>query len=339
MRHYFLIVIIFVMSACAPSAVPVESTPTPQSAPKITPQQKIAPTQAPERTATTAPPAPTRAIASTPTRAATLALYDAHLHQVVSLAQPALIANLKQYGVEGALLLGAHDTDAADAPFDKANASFLMNFVGLPTDARTKKGLFTDQTAALIEQELNKSGARGIGEISLRLTTNPNLGNAYPADGPVALAIYDLAAKHKVPVTVHVNSTFSAELERGADHNKSAIIIWAHVGDGQPAQVGDVLRKHANLYADLSGRNPYMQRGYAIADQQLTNADGSLKSDWKSLLEEFADRILFGTDISSDRYPDLNLLFTYYRSVLAQITPDAAEKIANKNVKRILGVK
>ncbi|MBI1743738.1 amidohydrolase family protein [Candidatus Acetothermia bacterium] len=266
-------------------------------------------------------------------------LFDVHLHQTSSLSLSDLIKVVQKAGLSRAVLLGppATDTNVVLAA-ETQNPNFVFPF-GYPTDPQTNRQVLNGDTVRLIEQQLDSKARRGIGEISLRHMSGPNVpGNNYPADGPVALQIYDLAASRKVPVTVHVEFEFSTELERGADHNRNAIIIWAHMGDGPPSLVRDILRKHPNLYVDISSRNPYFQRGRPIEDQTLTNSDGSLKSDWKSVFEEFADRVLFGIDLNNDRYLLLDQLIPYYRSVLGQLTPQTAEKIAYKNAQKLLGL-
>ncbi|MBI1743739.1 amidohydrolase family protein [Candidatus Acetothermia bacterium] len=264
-------------------------------------------------------------------------LLDAHSHLTMSISPPDLLSLFRKADLSGIVLFG----DAATLlSLQKQNSDFVFPFAQ-PGGRDSHTGQLTATTLELIKQQFDTGVMRGVGELSLRAGANPNMPlNAIPADDPIALQIYDLAASRKVPVTVHVEFEYSAELERALDHNRNATIIWAHMGDGQPTLIREMLKKHANLYVDISARNPYMQRGRPIQDQSLTNTDGSLKSDWESVFEEFADRILYGTDIggAGGQFLDVDQLVSYYRSVLGQLTTQTAEKIGYKNVQKFLGL-
>ena len=57
------------------------------------------------------------------------------------------------------------------------------------------------------------------------------------------------------------------------------------------------------------------------------------------MFEEFPHRFLFGIDLGPpNRLTVLNEVVQYYRSVLAQLTPSTGEKIAYKNIERLLGL-
>ncbi len=240
------------------------------------------------------------------------------------------------------ILLGAGTSFPNSEPVvsaERQNPDYLFPFANVQRDPGAERLLFNDQTVSYIEQQLKNNGWRGIGEVSLRHQAGHDVaGNNYPADGPVALQIYDLGASRKIPVNVHVEHEYSDELERGLDHNRNATIIWAHMGDAQPSLIRDMLKKHPNLYTDISSRNPYYQRGHPISDQSLTNNDGSLKSDWKSLFEEYPDRVLFGTDITRDRMGQLDQVLAYSRSILAQLSPQTSTKIGAANAKKLIGL-
>jgi arylsulfatase A-like enzyme/predicted TIM-barrel fold metal-dependent hydrolase len=271
-------------------------------------------------------------------------LFDAHTHLSSVMSSPDLVALLRNAGLSGVFLFFGPPvlndiTLLLNA--QKQNPDFVFPFALVPRDPQTRQLLLNDATLQFIEQQLNTGVMRGIGEVSLRHNPDPTSPSSAPADHPIMLKIYDLAASRKIPVTVHVEYEFSAELERALAHNRSASIIWAHMGDGQPPLIRDMLSKHANLYVDISTRNPFFQRGRPISEQTLTNKDDSLKEGWRSVFEEFSDHFLFGLDIGgrTDRHLWLDQLVAYYRSVLGQLTPQTAEKIAYRNAQKLLGVK
>lgn len=196
---------------------------------------------------------------------------------------------------------------------------------------------------------------RGIGELSLRhnpAAYTPIEGDRTSADHSVALRIYDLAARRSVPVNIHFDvrdASTRSELERALAHNPNAVIIWAHMGAvGSPRTatpiIRDLLKTYPNLYIDLSGRDPITLLSFPEALWlPITTRDGALIPDYKSLLEEFPDRFLFGLDLGNptNLTPEefASRLIAHWRSTLAQLKPETANKIAHENIERILSAR
>jgi hypothetical protein len=274
------------------------------------------------------------ASAGAPSGGYTGPLFDAHSHVNPSnLSAERLIALARGAGLSGVILFGPSEHTLRA---QRENPEFAFPFADIPRDRRTRQLLLNEETLASLQEQLETGVMRGIGEIPWRHFPNPEDG--YPADGPIALQVYDLAASYNVPVTVHVEYEYSGELERALEHNREVVIIWAHAGDAQPALIGELMRKHGNLYADLSARNPFFRRRLPPEEQSPTNEDGVLKAEWRSVLEEFPDRFLFGLDLGSgDRHSIITELMEYYRTVLAQLTPETAEKIAHETAESLVG--
>ena len=222
---------------------------------------------------------------------------------------------------------------------------FLSPF---PIDSSTGKLIISDEHLEWVEELLKSGVFKGIGEIVLRHKAH---GIHHPADDPLMLKLYDLAAQYSVPVNVHVDFEYSDELERALEHNRKATIIWAHCGatgtpsgivHADPPLIRRMMDKHLNLFADLSLSNPYTLGASAPTQEELfTNPDGSIKQEWKQLFEDYSDRLMWGLDmaISSERYERVELtvkVTDYYRSLLYQLSPEAAENIAYKTIQRIL---
>ena len=95
-----------------------------------------------------------------------------------------------------------------------------------------------------------------------------------------------------------------------------------------------------NLYADLSTRNPYFERGWPMGLQSLSDGPtgmGSLKVGWKNLFEDHPDRFLFGLDLASEtRWLQMPDVVAYYRTVLGELSQATAEKIACENARVLL---
>jgi predicted TIM-barrel fold metal-dependent hydrolase len=265
-------------------------------------------------------------------------LIDAHSHVAPRfISSTELVSLFRDAGLDGVFLFGpsAHTLD-----LQKKNPDFLFPFIHIGRDQRTRRLQLNEKTLRDIEGQLDTGAMRGIGEVSLRhkpFPASPPDGDANPAAGPVMRKIYDLAAERKVPVTVHVEHEYAAELERALEHNRDTIIIWAHLGDAQASLVGEMMRRHRNLYADISARNPiYSRRASKVWKNSITDAAGTLEERWRSVFEEFSDRFLAGLDIGFDRYRQLGDVMDYTRAVLGQLTPTTAGRIAYKNARRLL---
>jgi dienelactone hydrolase/predicted TIM-barrel fold metal-dependent hydrolase len=246
------------------------------------------------------------------------------------IAPQELVDRLRAAGVSGAFLFGA------PSMMQRRNQEWVYAFVAVPHDPSKKGPVFNDEKAGWIEQQVRTEGARGIGELPLR---HRPTGNAHAADAPAVLKIYDVAARLNVPVTVHVEHEYSRELERAVAHNRRAIIIWAHVGSGPPSLARELMRRHPNLYADISTRNPIFKMGIPVEQNSISASDGRIKDEWRTLFEEFPDRFLLGLDINNaERLQVLDQLVAYYRSVLGQLAPATAEKIAFRNARRLVGL-
>jgi Amidohydrolase len=121
--------------------------------------------------------------------------------------------------------------------------------------------------------------------------------------------------------------------------------IWPHAGFGDVEQVVEVLDRHAHVVATLS-KKEHDQRQLsdnakaARLGAGLVDACNELKSEWKALIVQYQDRLMFATDAHKDfrwrRYGDV---VTTWRGILAQLPPDVAEKIAYRNALRVYAFK
>jgi hypothetical protein len=70
----------------------------------------------------------------------------------------------------------------------------------------------------------------------------------------------------------------------------------------------------------------------------LTEGDGTLRPEWAALLAEYPDRLLIGFDLfvpAHYRLPYVRDTVGYYRGLLGQLDPAAAEQIAFRNAERL----
>ncbi len=245
----------------------------------------------------------------------------------------------RRAGIKGAFLFGQEQLTLAE---QARNPAFVFPFVNIPMDHETHQLLLTEDTLAQIETQLKTGHMFGIGEMSLRHAPLIKKGlpeTRHPADGPIALKIYQLAAKYHVPVNIHFEHEYVDELYRALAQSPSSTIIWAHCGDAPASLVAAAMRKYPNLYADLSCRNPIL-RDNPKKQLSLSNDDERILPEWKALLIEFPDRFLLGFDLwVPDRIGYLDELVAYDRNVLGQLPLPVAEKIAFRNAEKLIEIK
>ena len=102
-------------------------------------------------------------------------------------------------------------------------------------------------------------------------------------------------------------------------------IIWAHCGFVVPAdKVEALMDKYPTAHCDMSF--------YEL----LTDEDDNLTPEWKALMEKHPDRFMVAVDTFKEgRWGDLQKHTDYIQEWLAQLSPRAAELIANGNVTRL----
>ena len=287
---------------------------------------------------------------------ASMALFNAHDHlQEPSLADAeAALATLSAEGVSAGLLaLGT--PDSADLVISlglQASSAYpVFAFVNPPAVTAPGGGKVFDATTLAFVQAQLDAGVVGIGEVSLRHSGPPALAADIPADDLGAQALYIEAAARSVPVTIHFETRDKSapgvdvaprveELRSALGAHPNTVFIWSHLGDTGPETVRALIEEFDNLYADLSSRNPHFVRGWPVGLQSLSEGvtgTGSLKVGWKNLFEDHSDRFLFGLDLASEtRWAQMPDVVAYYRSVLGELSPAAAERIACENARALL---
>jgi hypothetical protein len=271
------------------------------------------------------------------TSAGLLPLFDAHAHQMSTYPAGWLESLFTDHNPQGIVLLGVGNVFTHQENYPTKVFAFSN---------------FKDVNAinfSQLESQLD-AGFRGIGEVSIRHFTTgpPESDTSSPVENdfnePDLLEVYDKAKEHGVPVIFHFDYDTShvEEIASTLPDYPEVTFIWAHAGDAQPIELWPLLLAHTNLHLDISCRNPlesYEGRLTSMALQRLDEEDGTLKSTWKELFTEFADRIYFGSDIGPrGRLQQYGETLAYYRGILAQLESDVAEKIAYKNAQELYGL-
>jgi len=184
-------------------------------------------------------------------------------------------------------------------------------------------------TSALQEEfdasalELIREGVVGFGEMTAE-HFSMNEEHPYetaPPDHPLFLRLADLAAKHDLPIDIHMEaipedmpmpSRFQsppnprtlkaniAALSRLLSHNRNAKIIWVHLGWDNTgkrtiAMTRTLLAENPNLYMSIRIASE-MHKRKVVQPSFPLDENGRLKQEWLALFQEFPDRFLIGSD-------------------------------------------
>ena len=245
-------------------------------------------------------------------------IFDAHLHYNWEpkpyLPLEDVLALFKANRVTGIL--------ATSRPNDGTHALVAAKTPGLevvpfirPYKVRSDVGTWFDkpETLELIESEFKRGGYRGIGEFHL---SGRNAATEW------VKRTVDFAVANDLYLHAHADEEALEILYR---HNSKARIIWAHTGFSLPAaRVAALLDKYPMLWGELSYRGG------------ITDGSGKITAEWRSLFERYPDRFLLGSDTWIDeRWAGYGAIMAEYRTWLAQLPRETAEKIASRNARRL----
>jgi predicted TIM-barrel fold metal-dependent hydrolase len=194
-----------------------------------------------------------------------------------------------------------------------------------------------------LEADFESGRIKGIGEIfANNRTTNPRPGfrRKTRVDAPTYRAMLDLVEKYGGAMSMHVQWDQDSIEQLGvlADHNPNGNIIWAHCGnDGSAYDVRKVLKRHVNIYCDLSARSKPKLSDWVINKRPQAEifTSYSLNGSWKDLIEEMPNRFMVGTDTKGGSKYDGGIR-AIRNGLLANLNQETAEKVAYKNAQRLL---
>jgi hypothetical protein len=168
----------------------------------------------------------------------------------------------------------------------------------------------------LVQEEYARGFYVGIGEFHLSGKAAANEWVKKTVDFAVAKNLY-----------LHCHCDAEA-LEILYSHNALARIIWAHTGFSlEPDRVEALLKKYRELWGELSYRGG------------ITDGGGKLTPEWRGLFTRHPDRFLLGSDTwINERWASYGEIIAQYRGWLAQLPPDAAQKVAHGNARRLFSL-
>lgn len=214
--------------------------------------------------------------------------------------------------------------------------------------------------------EIISKGALGFGELTAEhfsLGRNHPYESA-PPDHPLFLLLADIAARHNVPIDIHMEaipeemplprglrsppnprvlSPNIAAFERLLAHNRKAKIIWAHAGWDNTgcrtaALTARLLKKHPNLYMSfkISPRD-------SVPETRPIERGIGLKGEWAEVIKEFPERFMIGSDqfYVSARAPIRRIgppSAQPTNKFLSLLPPGLARKVGYENARRIFNI-
>jgi predicted TIM-barrel fold metal-dependent hydrolase len=243
---------------------------------------------------------------------------------------------------------GARESDALAAKFAQQHPNRFIPFVGNEPirqfTSREGERAWTLQSTAVVnylaqlEIGLREKRYKGIGELVVNsVYSRSDKAAQYPADSTLMRRLWALSAKYGVPLSVHLDATPDSleQMERMLASDRDGTWIWAHTGwlpVANPPLLRRLLQTHPNLFCELSGRESIRRiyRGDPIDNDRI------LKPEWKALLEGFPERFVIGSDVDPPTMAAYAEEIGYWRSILAQLSPATAAKLAHGNAERLL---
>jgi predicted TIM-barrel fold metal-dependent hydrolase len=248
--------------------------------------------------------------------AAELPIFDAHIHYSHdtrdALPGKSAIAILRKAGVRRALV-SSSDDDGTLALYQAAPDIIIPELRPYRVRSDISTWVRDDSIVTYVEERLKRYRYVAIGEF-----------HVYGADAdlPVVRRMVQLARERKL--LLHMHSDADA-VERVFKQDPGARVLWAHAGFAPPEKVREMLRRHKNLWCELSWRTDHAP-------------GGKLNPEWRPLLLEMPDRIMVGTDTPSpERWHYIVEHARLARSWLSELPADVAEKIAWRNGEALFG--
>jgi hypothetical protein len=287
-------------------------------------------------------------------KAMKLPISDAHFHIMGTFMQPnTLLQMMDTHKVKWAGGAGSMAPDARMAKFHAAMGQRLRFFGGqresVQCYANYGAAPFEDPNHPCAIEMLAHIGAglkdgrfKGIGEIHVNTLNSapmtPGVRRKLPLDSPTIKAIFDLARKYKVAVDFHIewDSDTVEQLDRMLSLYPSVTFKVAHCGKTSSADdIRAIMSKYPNLYCDLSSR-PGAHR-YHDSKEVIFTENGFEQDGWRKLIEDYSDRFTVGVDDVGSWNNYAVVVNTIRKGLLANLSPEVAERVAYKNADRLYG--
>lgn len=242
-------------------------------------------------------------------------------------------------GVERAIVFwGRNSTNESLAKAAKQSPELFIPFYSVSPEREKYRRAWENKDMTLLKEvdaALDSGIFVGIGELSVTHFPSPGFPEAaYGPLHPLAIGLFGLARKHRVPITIHCEMTdledFATVLNRFPDIS----VIWAHGGYSPLFIAERMLHAHPNLVYELSARtwrhHPRSPEYTIYADDQ------NVWPRWLELIEAHPDRFIVGTDASLHSFNRTERQIAGVQRLLEQLTTETRRKVARENILRIL---
>lgn len=193
-----------------------------------------------------------------------------------------------------------------------------------------------------LEEDLKSKRIKGIGEIFVNNKNSSQTGwmkRKMKTDAPSLRAIFALAAKYKAFVGIHMEwkSDSVKQLETVMKASPGVKLLINHCGtENKASEMRPFLKKFSNAYCELSFRYPPVMS--KKAKRRIIFTESSFDSSWKSLIEDYPDRFMIGTDAhNSKQYTDS--IQTVRKGLLKKLKPKTAKMVAYGNAQKLFDLK
>jgi len=207
-----------------------------------------------------------------------------------------------------------------------------------------------------LAEEIAAAGAASFGELAAEHFSSGRGRHPYessPPDHPLLLALADVAARHGMPIDLHMEAVPEDmpfppgrpsganparlraninPLERLLEHNREARIVWLHAGwdlTGErtiPLMRG-LLERHPNLTMSIK-----CDHSGARATAPFFPDSPALRPGWRAMLGAFPDRFMIGSDqFAGEETERLECV----RALIDALPPELARPVASENARRI----
>lgn len=249
-----------------------------------------------------------------------LPLFDAHMHWKRPAWEPyppdVVLSLMDDNGVAMALVSSSPD-DGTITLWKHAPRRIVPEM--RPYDDRIGPSNWTTEEGVgdYIERRVREYPHQGIGEFHLHRID--------ARDAPLLKRVVALALEKRIPLHVHSDHE---PVEYLYSIGPELTIIWAHAGMSEPpAVVAEMMARYPTLHADTSYR-----------ERDILDYHGNMNEEWRQVLERFADRFMVGSDTwINAQWASYESLMAINRDWLANLSPEAARKIAYQNAERLFG--
>jgi Tat protein secretion system quality control protein TatD with DNase activity len=261
---------------------------------------------------------------------------DAHTHVRDGVKYKHVINSMDKSGVDIAVIM-SHDEDVTDEDVLEFHNEYPDRIIPAISFQHSR---WRNQDPEYIDY-VNKLAAQGeyhwLGEASVRGKIDGNLN--MPPDHQMLHQLLEASIKHKLPVSIHHNSSDQAEVDafiKTLEQHPDATVIWAHwCGLGTAERTRRLMEKLPNLYCDTA----WLHKEQEDLLVPLVDDDNQFLPEWKKLIEDKPERFLVGVDASRPGHYKKKKYRKWVekiRNALGGLNPEVAEMIASKNLHRIL---